>query len=222
MNKNNNCSMENMLIKAYEELLKNKREYFLYFVNEQVSYESWLTIELLMHFRKLGYEVKVTPKCRVIKENEIENDKINYLDLFISNGVESCVIELKIALATTQGKYYRDCADDIIKLQNLNDLSVKSTNFDINKIKKLFILIVISKRIECEYKDNWNPWLDKIFKKSGEKAESLIGFSEFTDIDNQGLTFVAYHKNVTHNSITEKLHKVVDAHSEAFSILAKN
>ncbi|MDM9284584.1 hypothetical protein QU814_15675 [Providencia rettgeri] len=195
-------TIEKLLCDVYNEMFSKKKDHFLYFAEEGISFELWLTTELAMYFRNEKYNVDFTPGV-VIKEevvgveNQIKTKySCRYLDLFVSNEIDQCAIELKIATPATQSKYNIACRNDITKLSNISKISTKAKIADYNKMKKLFVLVVVSKRNEVGYKANWNEWLDKIYEDSNEKAESLIKYSEFSEKDNEDLTAVVYHKFV--------------------------
>lgn len=192
MKTHSKSEIESLLLDFYKEITTKKECYFLYFLDEHVSFELWLTIELAMSLKNRGCEVNLTPRVMVKDDDQYEKGK--FLDLFVSNGVEQCVIELKIAIPTTQNKYKKDCQDDIDKLANINNFFVRTKNIDMKKTKKLFILITLSKRDEKAFKDNWNKWLDDVFTNVGDNPNSLIAYSKFANADNEDLTFVAYHK----------------------------
>ncbi|WP_140178326.1 hypothetical protein [Providencia stuartii] len=202
MSDSNKSIIESLLLEAYCDIFSNKKDHFLYFAEEGISFELWLTTELAMYFRNEKYNVDFTPRV-VIKEevvgveNQIKTKySCRYLDLFVSSEIEQCAIELKIATPATQPKYNIACRNDITKLSNISKISARKNIVGYDKIKKLFILVVVSRRNEAGYNDNWNTWLDEIYEDSNEKAGSLIKYKTYSKKDNEDLTAVVYHKFV--------------------------
>ncbi|HDN2512773.1 TPA: hypothetical protein P1K35_002976 [Providencia rettgeri] len=195
-------TIDKLLYDAYNEIFSKQKDYFLYFAEDGISFELWLTTELAMHLRREKCEIDFTPSVVIEEkvigvENQIETKYIcRYLDLFVSNEIEQCAIELKIATPATQPKYNAACRNDIIKLSNISKISARKKIVDYDKIKKLFILVVVSRRNEAGYNDNWNTWLDEIYEDSNEKAGSLIKYKTYSKKDNEDLTAVVYHKFV--------------------------
>ncbi|MDH2394627.1 hypothetical protein QDQ39_02265 [Providencia rettgeri] len=194
-------SIENLLCDAYNEMFLERKNHLLYFAEEGISFELWLTTELAVYLRKRGCKVYFTPRVTV-KEKYVGPDgslaeKITckFLDLVVIKGLERYAMEIKIAIPVTQEKYKDSCKDDIHKLSSLQHIITQNINDNIavNNIKKLFILFTASCVDKEKYKKGWKRWLDYIFDN---QSEDYVVASTFAEEKKGEATAVVYHKFV--------------------------
>ncbi|OHT23359.1 hypothetical protein [Providencia stuartii] len=182
MSDSNESCIENILKKAYENILTSKNDYFSYFAKESVSFELWFTTELAMFLKQQDCEVMFTPSAMIREKiKNIENEtsttySYKYLDLFVLKEKEQCAIEIKIATPATQDKYKNNCKSDMDKLTSLANVLSTNQIYNTNEIKKLFILVTASEKNRNIYNNGWSKWLNEIFS---DDAASFIAYSQF-------------------------------------------